>query len=115
MTKTKSAISRPDGELFQTRQEHSNSWKPLLGSTPVMFMALHAGMCRWPIGDPHDFEKFRFCGFSCSSETNYCETHKKLASAPTRARTIPLSRNLLMSTTRRRTAPSCTARTPSNG
>jgi hypothetical protein len=98
MNKTKNAFSRPDGELFQTRQEHSNSWKPLLGSTPVMFMALRAGMCRWPIGDPHDFEKFRFCGCACSLETNYCATHKKLASAPNRARTIPVARKLLMST-----------------
>ncbi len=93
MTKTNSAISRPDGELFQARQEHSNSWKPLLGSSPVKFMDLRAGMCRWPIGDPHQFDAFRFCGCACSLEINYCRTHKKLASAPNRARTIPVVRN----------------------
>ncbi len=98
MTKSKSAISRPDGELFQAGQQYSNSWKPLLNSVPVQFMDLRAGMCRWPIGDPHQFDAFRFCGCACSSETNYCETHKKLASAPTRARTSPAVRNLRMST-----------------
>ncbi len=100
MTKAKSAINRPDGELFQARQQHSDSWKPLVGSAPVKFIALRAGMCRWPIGDPHDFEKFRFCGCACSLETNYCAAHKKLASAPNRARTIPMGRNLLMSATK---------------
>ncbi|WP_363352495.1 GcrA family cell cycle regulator [Methylocystis echinoides] len=61
-------------------------------------MALRAGMCRWPIGDQHDFKRFRFCGCACSLETNYCETHKKLASAPNRPKSIPVAGNSLMST-----------------
>ena len=68
MTKIKSSVGRPapDGGLIQTRQnadqhymgnqESSNSWKPLLASIPVGFMELRPGMCRWPIGDPHDFD-----------------------------------------------------------
>jgi hypothetical protein len=99
MTQPKGGPRRPDGELFQTRQEHSNSWKPLLGSVPVRFMALRAGMCRWPIVDPHHIDAFRFCGCKCSSETNYCETHKKLSLAPNRARTMPTNRKLQLAPT----------------
>ncbi|MBI1867347.1 MAG: hypothetical protein HYS06_03480 [Methylocystis sp.] len=112
MTKTTSPISRPapDGGLIQTRQdvarhymgdqEHSNNWKPLLASVPVRFMDLRTGMCRWPIGDPHHLETFRFCGCACSSEAIYCETHKTLALAPNPARTLPTSRNLPLPTTK---------------
>jgi hypothetical protein len=110
MTKTMSPISRPapDGGLTQTRQDaarhymgnqlHSNNWKPLLDSVPVRFMEVRIGMCRWPIGDPHHLDTFRFCGCACSSEAIYCETHKKLASAPNRAKTIPMSRSIRLPT-----------------
>ena len=112
MTKTKSPISRPApyGGLIQTRQdaarhytsnqEQSNSWKPLLASVPVRFMALRTGMCRWPIGDPRHLDTFGFCGCACSSEAIYCETHRRLAFAPNRVRTIPTSRNLPLPTTK---------------
>ena len=112
MTKIKSSVGRPalDGGSIQTRedaarhymgnQESSNSWKPLLVSVPVRFMELRTGMCRWPIGDPRHFDTFRFCGCVCSSGAIYCETHKKLALAPNRARTIPMSGNLPLPTTK---------------
>ncbi|MGD9545058.1 MAG: GcrA family cell cycle regulator [Methylocystis sp.] len=110
MTKTKSPTSppAPDGGLIQRRQdaarqymgkqEHSNNWKPLLDSVPVRFMELRIGMCRWPIGDPHDLDTFRFCGCARSSQGAYCETHKKLALAPNRARAFPMSRNMRLPT-----------------
>ena len=100
MSKAKSPISRfaPIGGLIQTRQdaarhymgnqEHGNNWKPLLASVPVSFMDLRIGMCRWPIGNPHHFETFRFCGCACSSEATYCETHRNMASSPTQARAV---------------------------
>lgn len=112
MTKTNSATGRPapDGGLIQTRQdvarhyngsqEHGNNWKPLLASAPVRFMEIRTGMCRWPIGDPHYLETFRFCGCTCSSEAIYCETHTALALAPNRVRTFPRSRNLPLPTTK---------------
>ena len=68
MTNTKSPTTPPAtaGGALQAReeaareytgkQEHSKSWKPLTNSSPVSFMALRTGMCRWPIGDPHQFE-----------------------------------------------------------
>ena len=98
MTKTKRPISRPAayGGLIQTRQdaardyignqEFSNNWKPILASVPVRFMELRSGMCRWPIGDPHDLATFRFCGCPRSSKAIYCEAHKTLAFVPSRAR-----------------------------
>lgn len=109
MTNTKSPTTPPAtaGGALQAReeaareytgkQEHSKSWKPLTNSSPVSFMALRTGMCRWPIGDPHQFETFRFCGCKCSVEAIYCTTHKKLASAPSRARIAPASRSLQLS------------------
>jgi len=112
MSKTKSPIGRPapDGGLIQTRQnaarhymdnqEHSKNWKPLLASVPVRFVDLRAGMCRWPIGDPHHLDTFRFCGCACSSEAIYCETHKTLESVPNQNRTLATSRNLPLPTTR---------------
>ena len=103
MSKTKSPISQPApaGGLIQRRQdaarayignqERSNSWKPLPASVPVTFMDLRSGMCRWPIGDPHYLETFRFCGCACSLEAIYCVTHKTLASVPNRVAPLPKS------------------------
>src|SRR5208283_1294428 len=106
MSRTKSPVSQPApvGGLIQRRQdaarayignqERSNNWKPLLASAPVGFMDLRSGMCRWPIGDPHHLETFRFCGCTCSPEAIYCWTHKRLASAAHRGPTPPKSRYL---------------------
>jgi hypothetical protein len=106
MSKTESPISRSarDGGVMQTRrdaacqyignQEHSKNWKPLLASVPVRFMDLRTGMCRWPIGNPHHLETFRFCGCACSSAAVYCETHRKLALTSNQAR-APASRKYL--------------------
>jgi hypothetical protein len=112
MSKTKSPISRPapDGGLMQARQdaarhymsnqEHGNNWKPLLASVPVSFMNLRTGMCRWPIGNPHHLETFRFCGSACSPEAVYCEAHKTLAVAPNRVSTLPTNRSFPLLTTK---------------
>lgn len=87
----------PDGDLLQKQeadrlrmstQEQSSSRKPLLTSAPILFMQIRNGKCRWPIGDPHHFESFRFCGCVCSPEAIYCDEHKKMAFAPNRARTF---------------------------
>ena len=103
MSKTKSPIGQPApvGGLIQRRQdaarayignqERSNSWKPLPASDPVTFMDLRSGMCRWPIGDPHHLETFRFCGCACSPEVIYCGAHKKLASVQNRVASLPKS------------------------
>lgn len=100
MSKTETPMSRPapDGGVIQTRrdaarhyidnQEHCNNWKPLLASVPVRFMDLRTGMCRWPIGNPHHLETFRFCGCACSPAAIYCETHRKLALTPNQARAL---------------------------
>jgi hypothetical protein len=100
MTETKSPSSHPapsrgltqarqDARSFAGNQEQSSSWKPLHASAPVSFMELRSRMCRWPIGDPHDFDTFRFCGCKCSPEAIYCESHEKLAFAPNRSRANP--------------------------
>jgi hypothetical protein len=98
LTKTKRPISRraATSELIQTRQdaarhyiggqELSNNWKPLLASVPVRFMELRNGMCRRPIGDPHNLATFRFCGCPRSSKAIYCDAHKTLAFVPNRAK-----------------------------
>ena len=73
-------------------QERSN--KPLPASVPVSFMELRNGMCRWPIGDPHDFDSFRFCGCPRSSAAIYCETHMTLAFVASRPRMLPTRRDI---------------------
>jgi hypothetical protein len=45
----------------------------------VKFMELRPRMCRWPIGDPQQFETFRFCGSACPSKASYCKTHNAIA------------------------------------
>ncbi len=39
---------------------------------------LKPGMCRWPIGDPHD-EDFHFCAEPCDMGLNYCDEHMDIA------------------------------------
>jgi hypothetical protein len=97
MTKLTSSVKPVYAGLIQKRQEvalryiggqnQSNNWKPIRASVPVRFMDLRTGMCRWPIGDPHNFETFRFCGCACAPAAVYCEPHKQLALTPSHART----------------------------
>ena len=58
------------------------------GSAPVLvsvkFMELRPSMCRWPIGDPQNFETLRFCGSACPSEASYCKKHNAIAHPPSR-------------------------------
>lgn len=77
----------PDRQPTSNQRQSGNS-KPLRMSVPIQFMQIRNGQCRWPIGDPHHFDSFRFCGCACSSEAIYCEEHKKMAFAPNRARTF---------------------------
>jgi hypothetical protein len=70
----------------QAAQDRSDKWQPLQGTVPVTFMKHQTGMCRWPIGDPHRLEQFRFCGCACSAADTYCETHRQMAFNPNRAR-----------------------------
>jgi GcrA cell cycle regulator len=71
---------------FIGAQQRGDNWKPLPNTRPVQFMDLRNGMCRWPIGDPHHLESFRFCGVACSTEATYCDTHKAMAISPARNR-----------------------------
>ncbi len=77
---------------FIGAQQRGDNWKPLPNSKPVIFMDLRNGMCRWPIGDPHHLESFRFCGVACATEATYCDTHKAMAISPARARGAPAGR-----------------------
>ncbi|MGJ0532133.1 GcrA family cell cycle regulator [Methylocystis sp.] len=69
-------------------QRQSGNLRPLVASVPIQFMQIRNGRCRWPIGDPHHFDSFRFCGCACAPEAVYCDTHKDMAFAPNRARTF---------------------------
>ena len=60
-------------------QDRSDKWRPLEGTVPVTFMKHRNGMCRWPLGDPRDFDSFRFCGCACPGERIYCQAHEALA------------------------------------
>lgn len=99
----------PDGDLIQkpeadrrhiSNQKQSANSKPPRASAPIQFMQIRNGKCRWPIGDPHHFESLRFCGCACSSEAIYCDEHKKMAFAPSRARTFVPGKAVLLPTTK---------------
>jgi hypothetical protein len=84
---------------YLSAQERGGNWKPLPASTPIAFMELRPGLCRWPIGDPRHLEKFRFCGCACASEAIYCTTHEALSFVPNKPRTPPRSGALRLSKT----------------
>ncbi|ARN80726.1 GcrA family cell cycle regulator [Methylocystis bryophila] len=84
--------SRQDAaKHFLRTQERGGNWAPLPASRPIGFMELRPGRCRWPLGEPRDLEKFRFCGCACAVEAIYCTTHEALSSVPNRPRTPPSS------------------------
>lgn len=45
---------------------------------------LQSGVCKWPIGDPHD-PGFRYCGADCDPARSYCQPHRRLAYTSERA------------------------------
>jgi hypothetical protein len=65
-------------KLIVNRKRPNNS-APLAAWVPVKFMEVGASMCRWPIGDPQQFETFRFCGSACRSGVVYCKAHNAKA------------------------------------
>lgn len=75
--------------MAAAHREHGESWKSLPGSKPVAFMDINSGMCRWPIGDPRQFDAFRFCGCACRSEARYCSVHEGIAAGPIRSTGAP--------------------------
>ncbi|HTO79230.1 MAG TPA: GcrA family cell cycle regulator [Methylocystis sp.] len=74
---------------FLRAQDRGGNWVPLPASTPIGFMELRPGRCRWPLGDPRHLEKFRFCGCACAIEAIYCTPHEALSSVPNKPRTPP--------------------------
>jgi hypothetical protein len=84
-------VQRQDAaSQFIGAQAVSAKWMTLPGSRPVRLSELRGDMCRWPIGDPQQFEAFRFCGCRRQLGDAYCAAHKKMAFAPAKAaRAIP--------------------------
>jgi GcrA cell cycle regulator len=46
----------------------------------VTIADLNPNMCKWPLGDPSDFDLFRYCGLAATGV--YCRHHTKLAYQP---------------------------------
>ena len=83
---------RNQAQQFIENQQSGNNWKASAETTLVSFAQIRSGMCRWPIGDPHNLETFRFCGSVCAAEVSYCETHRNMAHTPSRAKAAPPTR-----------------------
>lgn len=45
----------------------------------VPLMKLNANTCRWPMGDPRDLDKMRFCGTAPKNDKPYCDRHCRMA------------------------------------
>ncbi len=78
----------------------SDHWKPLPGISPIDFMALRLGVCRWPINAAPGGETLRYCGCPCEAALSYCQTHGRIAFIPARPR-IARARDGSTSPTRR--------------
>lgn len=55
-------------------------------SLRVTIVDLNESMCKWPLGDPTDFAKFRYCGSPVHGTGPYCQHHGKLAYQPAQER-----------------------------
>jgi hypothetical protein len=76
---------------FIGAQAVSSKWTTLPGSQPVRLADLRENMCRWPIGDPQQFDAFRFCGCRRLPGDTYCAAHNKMAFAPSKSRSVPVA------------------------
>jgi len=56
---------------------------PAIRCEPVTIMDLKEWQCRWPLGDPLQFEDFRYCaGPKSTPHGPYCSRHSKIAFIP---------------------------------
>ena len=85
-------IERQDAATrFIGAQATSAKWMVLPSSRPARLAELRSSMCRWPIGDPQQYEAFRFCGCRRQLGDSYCAAHNKMAFAPAKTRTAPVA------------------------
>ena len=64
--------------------DRKRSEEPVIAIPPsrrVTILDLHAGVCRYPIGDPLE-EDFTFCGAECDLTRPYCVEHHTLSYRP---------------------------------
>ncbi len=78
---------RNQAQQFMENQQRGDNWKASAASTLVPFSQIRNGLCRWPIGDPHNLETFRFCGCPCAAEMSYCTTHRDMAHTSNKPKT----------------------------
>lgn len=55
---------------------------PTVTTAPVSFMQLRVGSCRFPFGDPRDFEALRFCGAPSEPDQSFCPAHRAICYEP---------------------------------
>jgi hypothetical protein len=102
MDKTGNALTQPSyknalvqrqdaASQFIGAQAVSTKWTTLPGTRPVRLSELRGDMCRWPIGDPQQYEAFRFCGCRRQLGDSYCAEHNKMAFAPAKTRAAPVA------------------------
>lgn len=62
---------------------------PRPDNEPVTFMDRRHDQCCWPLGDPQDFETFRYCGAPHEREAaSYCAYHARIAYTPSMPRSL---------------------------
>jgi hypothetical protein len=75
-----------DAAEFVDTQKGSANWIMLPGTKPIEFSKIRDGLCRWPLGEPRDFETFRFCGAVCDTDSTYCPGHAARATSQANSR-----------------------------
>lgn len=62
---------------------------PRPDNEPVTLLELRHDQCRWPLGDPRDFDTFRYCGaIKPEEEPSYCPHHARRAYQPAPAKSL---------------------------
>lgn len=87
---SRSAAAGSKGEAAPNRSRWSADPPPRPDNEPVTFMDRRHNQCGWPLGDPQDFDNFRYCGAHIEREAaSYCAFHARIAYVPARDRRRP--------------------------
>lgn len=83
----------PQPSLPRRNQAIKDRWTtPPVGRPecePVTLLELQHNQCRWPLGDPRDFDTFRYCGAPKPvEEASYCPHHARMAYQPSAGKPV---------------------------
>jgi hypothetical protein len=86
---SRSAAAGSKGSGGANRTRWSSDPPPRPDNDPVTLVDRRHDQCCWPLGDPQDFENFRYCGARVEREAApYCAHHARIAYTPSVPRSL---------------------------